>query len=92
MHRLLRDTLGGNSKTAIIAAISPTDDCFAETLSTLKFAARAKLVRNRAVVNEDTLGSVAQLQAELKAARQQLADLTATAAGEHSSKEGVTKT
>ena len=58
---LLKDSLGGNAKTGIIANVSPLDRCFAETLSTLKFAQRAKMIRNRAVVNEDTSGSVQAL-------------------------------
>ena len=69
---LLKDSLGGNSKTVLIATLSPTEDCLAESLSTLKFAQRAKLVRNKAIVNEDTTGSVAALQAELKQLKAQL--------------------
>jgi hypothetical protein len=46
--------LGGNSKTTIIAAVSPADRNFGETLSTLLFAQRAKLIKNVAVINEDT--------------------------------------
>jgi len=42
---LLRDSLGGNAKTSIIATVSPADDCYPETLATLKFAETAKLVR-----------------------------------------------
>lgn len=49
---LLRDSLGGNSKTTIVATISSAADSFSETLSTLKFAARAKLIRNQAVINQ----------------------------------------
>ena len=40
--------------------------CFGESLSTLNFARRAKMIKNKAVVNEDTSGSVPQLQAELR--------------------------
>lgn len=54
---LLRDSLGGNSKTVVIANVAPGEDSLAETLSTLKFAQRAKLVRNAPVVNEDTRAS-----------------------------------
>jgi kinesin family protein 15 len=50
---LLKDSLGGNSKTCIIATISPLERCFAETLSTLKFAQRAKLIRNQVSVITD---------------------------------------
>jgi hypothetical protein len=59
---LLKDSLGGNSKTCIVAAISPAAMHFSETLSTLKFAQRAKLIKNRAVVNEDTSGTVGILK------------------------------
>jgi kinesin family protein 15 len=45
LTHLLRDSLGGNSKTSLIATVSPTDDCYPETLATLKFAESAKLVR-----------------------------------------------
>ncbi|XP_057561567.1 kinesin-like protein KIF15 isoform X2 [Hippopotamus amphibius kiboko] len=74
---LLRDSLGGNAKTAIIANVHPGSRCFGETLSTLNFAQRAKLIKNKAVVNEDTQGNVTQLQAEVKRLKEQLAQLTA---------------
>ncbi|XP_045847974.1 kinesin-like protein KIF15 isoform X1 [Meles meles] len=73
---LLRDSLGGNAKTAIIANVHPGSRCFGETLSTLNFAQRAKLIKNKAVVNEDTQGNVSQLQAEVKRLKDQLAQLT----------------
>lgn len=73
---LLRDSLGGNAKTAIIANVHPGSRCFGETLSTLNFAQRAKLIKNKAVVNEDTQGNVSQLQAEVKRLKEQLAQLT----------------
>ena len=50
---LLRDCLGGNSQTSLIAALSPSASSFHETLSTLRFAERAKALRTKAVVNED---------------------------------------
>ena len=50
---LLKDSLGGNSKTAMIATISPAADNYEETLSTLRYADRAKKIVNKAVVNED---------------------------------------
>ena len=50
---LLRDSLGGNSKTAMVATISPASDNYQETLSTLRYADSAKKIVNRAVVNED---------------------------------------
>ncbi|XP_010140802.1 PREDICTED: kinesin-like protein KIF15, partial [Buceros rhinoceros silvestris] len=72
---LLRDSLGGNAKTCIIANVHPGSRCFGETLSTLNFAQRAKLIKNKAVVNEDTQGNVNQLQAEIKKLKEQLAQL-----------------
>lgn len=70
---LLRDSLGGNSKTMLVAAISPADQNFGETLSTLKFAQRAKMIKNQAVKNEDTRGSFDALKREVTTLRQKLA-------------------
>ncbi|KAG7205851.1 hypothetical protein KM043_007787 [Ampulex compressa] len=50
---LLKDNLGGNSKTVMVATISPAADNYEETLSTLRYADRAKRIVNHAVVNED---------------------------------------
>nr|XP_013012872.1 LOW QUALITY PROTEIN: kinesin-like protein KIF28P [Cavia porcellus] len=55
LTKLLQSALGGNSRTTLIAAISPADICYEETLSTLRYAERAKKVRNKAVVNTCTL-------------------------------------
>ncbi|KAJ1972025.1 Kinesin-like protein kif15, partial [Dimargaris cristalligena] len=74
---LLRDSLGGNSITWIIANTSPATINAAESLGTLKFAQRAKMIKNKAIVNQDTQGSVAQLQAELKKLRMEIALLKA---------------
>jgi len=51
---LLKDSLGGNSKTIMIAALSPADCNYSETLSTLRYANRAKNIINKPTVNEDT--------------------------------------
>uniref|UniRef100_A0A672IGW1 Kinesin family member 15 n=1 Tax=Salarias fasciatus TaxID=181472 RepID=A0A672IGW1_SALFA len=75
---LLRDSLGGNAKTFIIANVHPGSKCFGETLSTLQFAQRAKLIKNKAVINEDTQGNVRQLQAEVKKLKEQLAHAMAS--------------
>ncbi|XP_075169171.1 kinesin family member unc-104 isoform X6 [Haematobia irritans] len=69
---LLRENLGGNSKTAMIAAISPADINYDETLSTLRYADRAKAIVCKAVVNED---ANAKLIRELKEEIQKLRDL-----------------
>ena len=53
LTRLLQDSLGGNCKTTMIAMISPSQDSFSESLSTLYFAQRAKKIKNRPIINED---------------------------------------
>eukprot|EP00871_Galdieria_phlegrea_P005379 jgi/Galph1/5842/GphlegSOOS_G4523.1 len=62
---LLKDSLGGNAKTCMVATVSPSEMNVGESVSTLKFAQRAKYIRNKAYVNEETTGSVIQLQAEI---------------------------
>lgn len=57
----------------LVAAVSPADQNFGETLSTLKFAQRAKMIKNQAVKNEDTSGSFDALRREVSSLRQQLA-------------------
>ncbi|EEY18107.1 kinesin-II 85 kDa subunit [Verticillium alfalfae VaMs.102] len=59
---LLKDSLGGNSKTAMIACIAPSD--YEETLSTLRYADQAKRIRTRAVVNQDHV-SAAERDAQI---------------------------
>ncbi|GMR47901.1 hypothetical protein PMAYCL1PPCAC_18096, partial [Pristionchus mayeri] len=53
LTRLLQDSLGGNSRTLMIACISPSDSDFVETLNTLKYANRAKNIKNKVVANQD---------------------------------------
>lgn len=50
----LQDSLGGNAKSMIIANVSPSEAACHETLSTLQFVSRAKQIRNKAIVNQDT--------------------------------------
>jgi kinesin family protein 1 len=70
---LLKDSLGGNSMTAMIAAISPADINFDETLSTLRYADSAKRIKNHAVVNEDpNARMIRELKEELSKLRSQL--------------------
>lgn len=69
---LLRENLGGNSKTAMIAAISPADINYDETLSTLRYADRAKQIVCKAVVNEDANAKIIR---ELKEEIQKLREL-----------------
>ncbi|XP_043701670.1 kinesin-like protein KIN-12E isoform X11 [Telopea speciosissima] len=63
---LLQDSLGGNSKTVIIANITPSSCCSLETLSTLKFAQRAKFIKNNAIVNEDASGDVLAMRMQIQ--------------------------
>nr|XP_020643636.1 kinesin-like protein KIF28P isoform X2 [Pogona vitticeps] len=64
LTKLLQSALGGNSRTIMIAAISPADMCYEETLSTLRYAERTKRIKNKAVINT---GPTAKLINELKA-------------------------
>ncbi|KAI9481059.1 MAG: hypothetical protein EXX96DRAFT_482414 [Benjaminiella poitrasii] len=68
---LLKDSLGGNSKTAMVAAISPAD--YDETLSTLRYADQAKRIKNKPIVNEDPNARlIRELKEELQALRDTL--------------------
>ncbi|XP_057490138.1 kinesin-like protein KIN-4A [Actinidia eriantha] len=71
LTRLLQDSLGGNSRTVMIACISPADINAEETLNTLKYANRARNIQNKPVVNRDPLSS------EMLKMRQQLEYLQA---------------
>ncbi|EGI67458.1 PREDICTED: kinesin-like protein KIF21A isoform X2 [Acromyrmex echinatior] len=78
LTRLLQDSLGGNSQTVMIACVSPSDRDFMETLSTLKYANRARNIKNKVIINQDkssrTIASlrreIQQLQLELMEYRQ----------------------
>nr|CAB3259058.1 kinesin-like protein 2 [Phallusia mammillata] len=63
---LLRDSVGGNARTYIVANVHPNSHCCGETLSTLYFAQRAKMIKNKARVNEDAQGDILALQNEIK--------------------------
>ncbi|KAG9440701.1 hypothetical protein H6P81_020866 [Aristolochia fimbriata] len=73
LTRLLQDSLGGNSKTVMIACVSPADTNAEETLNTLKYANRARNIQNKAIINRDPMAAqmqrmrsqLEQLQAEL---------------------------
>ncbi|KAK2400965.1 kinesin protein KIN-5D [Trifolium repens] len=79
LTRLLRDSLGGRTKTCIIATVSPAVHCLEETLSTLDYAHRAKNIRNKPEVNQklmkttlikDLYGEIERLKGEVYAARE----------------------
>ncbi|XP_037623412.1 kinesin-like protein KIF21A isoform X7 [Sebastes umbrosus] len=73
LTRLLQDSLGGNSQTVMIACISPSDRDFMETLNSLKYANRARNIKNKVMVNQDKASQqisalrteIARLQIEL---------------------------
>ncbi|XP_034441164.1 kinesin-like protein KIF21B isoform X3 [Hippoglossus hippoglossus] len=66
LSRLLQDSLGGNSRTVMIACVSPSDRDFMETLNTLKYANRARNIKNKVVVNQDkTSQQINALRAEI---------------------------
>ncbi|XP_037484520.1 kinesin-like protein KIN-4C isoform X2 [Triticum dicoccoides] len=69
LTRLLQDSLGGNSKTVMIACISPADSNAEETINTLKYANRARNIQNKAVINRDPV------TAEMQKLRSQLEQL-----------------
>ncbi|XP_031478571.1 kinesin-like protein KIN-4C [Nymphaea colorata] len=77
LTRLLQDSLGGNSKTVMIACVSPAETNAEETLNTLKYANRARNIQNKAIVNRNPVvaemqrmrAQLEQLQAELLLAR-----------------------
>nr|XP_043904776.1 kinesin-like protein KIF13B isoform X1 [Solea senegalensis] len=72
---LLKDSLGGNSRTAMVATISPSADNYDETLSTLRYADRAKNIVNHAVVNEDPNARIIrELREEVEKLREQLTE------------------
>ncbi|KAI7732548.1 hypothetical protein M8C21_024154 [Ambrosia artemisiifolia] len=79
LTRLLRDSLGGRTKTCIIATVSPAVHCLEETLSTLDYAHRAKNIKNKPEVNQkmmkttlikDLYGEIERLKAEVYASRE----------------------
>ena len=72
---LLRNSLGGNAKTLMIANISPSSYSYFETLSTLKFAQRAKMIKNEAIINEDSFANVKQLKLEIQKLKMKISTL-----------------
>ncbi|CAA0839398.1 Kinesin-like protein KIN12B, partial [Striga hermonthica] len=69
---LLQESLGGNAKLAMICAISPSQSCKSETLSTLRFAQRAKAIKNKAVINEEMQEDVNVLREVIRQLRDEL--------------------
>ncbi|ORZ11891.1 hypothetical protein BCR42DRAFT_420830, partial [Absidia repens] len=78
LTRLLQDSLGGNSQTLMMACVSPSDSNFGETLNTLRYANRARNIKNRVTVNQDFAGNsleVNQLRSLVGRLRMEIAAL-----------------
>ncbi|KAM9345455.1 kinesin-like protein KIF16B [Symphorus nematophorus] len=89
---LLKDSLGGNSLTTMIATLSPADVNYIETLNTLRYASRAKNIVNSPTVNEDgSVKVIRELQAEVARLRRLLEDANQVSHGELSSSVKVEK-
>ncbi|CAL1366603.1 unnamed protein product [Linum trigynum] len=69
---LLQESLGGNAKLAMVCAVSPAQSCKSETFSTLRFAQRAKAIKNKAVVNEEMEDDVNNLREVIRQLRDEL--------------------
>ena len=73
LTHLLKNSLGGNAKTIMIAAIAPTHSNYEETLSTLRYADRAKRIKNKAIVNDDpNMRLIKGLRQEIEELKRQL--------------------
>lgn len=76
LTRLLQDSLGGNSQTIMIACISPSDRDFMETLNTLKYANRARNIKNKVQVNQDQDSrTISQLRREVASLQLELLEI-----------------
>ena len=74
LTRLLQDSLGGNTKTLMVACVSPADNNYDETLSTLRYANRAKNIKNKPKINEDPKDALLrEYQDEIKKLKAMLA-------------------
>ncbi|RKP04888.1 hypothetical protein THASP1DRAFT_33295, partial [Thamnocephalis sphaerospora] len=79
LTRLLQDSLGGNSQTLMLACVSASDSNFSETLSTLRYASRARKIQNRIRANVDdaaaSAAEVERLRSQVARLQQQLAEI-----------------
>ncbi|KAJ1525077.1 hypothetical protein ONE63_009921 [Megalurothrips usitatus] len=82
LTRLLQDSLGGNTKTLMVACLSPADNNYDETLSTLRYANRAKNISNRPHINEDPKDTMLrEYQDEIRKLKELLASGSGAALG-----------
>lgn len=76
LTRMLQDSLGGNSRTLMIACVSPADINLEESLNSLRYASRARAIKNKPVVNRDPIAAqIANLRHQLALSRAENADL-----------------
>lgn len=76
LTRMLQDSLGGNSRTLMIACVSPADINLEESLNSLRYASRARAIKNKPVVNRDPIAAqISNLRHQLALARAENADL-----------------
>lgn len=77
LTRILQDSLGGNTKTVMIAAIGPADYNVEESMSTLRYASRAKHIQNKPRINEDPKDAmIREFHDEITRLREQLAKMS----------------
>merc|ERR1719456_742654 len=89
LTRLLQDSLGGNTKTVMVANVGPADYNYDETLSTLRYAYRAKSIKNKPRINEDPKDAmIREFQEQIDALKRQLASGEIPGAGEDEEEGG----
>nr|CAG8435967.1 6954_t:CDS:10 [Entrophospora candida] len=89
LTRLLQDSLGGNSQTLMLACISPADSNFMETLNTLKYANRARNIKNKVSVNENFGGNsieINQLRGQISRLKMEVQTLRSCGANEENTR------
>ncbi|KAG7394300.1 hypothetical protein PHYBOEH_005389 [Phytophthora boehmeriae] len=90
LTRLLQDSLGGNTKTLMVAAVSPADYNYDETLSTLRYANRAKNIKNKPIVNEDPKDAkLREYKEEIERLRKMLESQTQSRGSEMGTLSGI---
>ncbi|GBC24959.2 P-loop containing nucleoside triphosphate hydrolase protein [Rhizophagus irregularis DAOM 181602=DAOM 197198] len=90
LTRLLQDSLGGNSQTLMLACVSPADSNFMETLNTLKYANRARNIKNKVSVNESYDGNsveINQLRGQISRLKMEIQTLRAGGCNEETSRK-----
>ncbi|CAI2162112.1 19599_t:CDS:2 [Funneliformis geosporum] len=90
LTRLLQDSLGGNSQTLMLACVSPADSNFMETLNTLKYANRARNIKNKVSVNENFGGNsveINQLRGQISRLKMEIQTLISGGCNEETSRK-----